>query len=479
MDENSKKKDDLSVIDQIRSCGFEPEKVDEGAYGTIFSVRDYQGAMFAIKYIKEPLYQLVGFQGLPEIDILSRVEHPHIIHSGMIITSLSCELRDSLAISMPLADMTLSTAIVNNLFTTEAKLGIIYKLVTALDFLHGHNILHLDIKTTNIVLRDNQPYLIDFGLAMFVEDATKGRNYAHELVTETNRPPEIFAGGRQYNAAVDVWSLGMVILSLLSGKSFLFSDTVSWGMNKLMIIELETIVQSLPKLLVNLSQKYRSQCLSLLQTMLELDPKRRLTTAQVIEHSLFDDVRMLIVGHINQPVYNPVYSSDHRDILKIMLLWAQQVFIDNSAQSLLLAIDIYNRASTFYDSTITTTTQRMALGAMCLVMGMKLLEEVYLNLPQYQIVINKLIPEITTKDLLNAETEILYHLDGVLYRSPFFDKLTTGDELILTFSHIIMDRDSTLYLRVDYDAWVRLVKQLESNKIYPTKDITIKQLLSL
>lgn len=469
--------DKLSVEEQIRSCGFEPEKVGEGAYGTVFSVRDHEGIIYALKYVGEPLYQMKGFQGLQEIDILRRIEHPHIIHSPMIITSLSCKLEDSLAIIMPLADMTLSTSVFNNLYNIEVKLNIMYKLATAVEFLHRHNILHLDIKNPNVVLRGTEPYLIDFGLAMFVRDAKRGRRYNAELVTITNRPPEILESDTRYNAAVDVWSLGMVMLSLLTGKVSLFSNTVDWGVNQIVLQELEVIVEQLPELLSGINVKYRDKCLSLIKGMLTFDPLDRLTADEVTEHSLFDDIRTIIVGYINEPMYNPVYADDHRSILKIMLVWAQKVFLDSPAESLFLAIDIYNRAGTYYSQS--TTIQRMALAAMSLIESMKLLDQPLVILSEYQISINELVPEITIKELLRAETEIIYYLDGILYRSPFFDKLMTGDELILTFSHIIMDRDSTLYLKVDYDAWAHLVKQLLSDNKYPNKDITIKQLLNI
>ena len=470
--------DKLNAIEQIRSCGFEAEELAVGGYGTVFSVRDHEGLIYALKYIKEPSYSCLGFKVLSEIDILRRIKHPHIIHSPLIITSLSCKLEDSLAIIMPLGDVTLYTAILNNLYNIETKLSIMYKLTTALEFLHRHGILHLDIKSPNIVLRGTEPYLIDFGLSMFVQDAKRGRYSDYELVTPINRPPEIFAGGRQYNAAVDIWSLGMVMLSLLSG-TFLFPNTIDWADVYTVLQESKVIVGSLPKLLENIDNKYRKQCLSLLQGMLTFNPKQRLTAVQIMTHPLFSDVRTIISGHILEPIYNPVYAKDHRDILKIMLVWAQEIFVKFSARLLLLAIDIYNRAGTFYLQS--TRKDRIALAAMSLITALKISEDIYPSLNEYLMDIKQLtpdIPEITISKLLQAETEIIHYLEGILYRSPFFDKLTTGDELIITFSRIIMDQDSALYLQVDYDAWVVVVKQFPSENRYPSKHITINQLLS-
>ena len=469
--------DEVSVMNQIRSCGLEPTELDEGTYGSIFSVRDVNGAIFALKYIRDPDYNNIGYQGLPEIDILRRIEHPHIMHSPLIVTSMTCDLREALAITMPLADVTLDKIIPNKLFTTEIRLSILYKLATALAFLHHNNILHLDIKTTNIVLRDSIPYLIDFGLSMIVEDAKVGRNYPYELVSASNRPPEIFQGGRQYNEAVDVWSLGIVILWVLSGQPTIFSDKVNWGNKDVMMAEIVDLVGiRLPILLAGVRDKYRDGCLSLLRGMLDMDPGNRLTSQQVVDHPVFDDSREFIVGNTISPQYIPDYAEDHRNILKLLILWAQTIFAKNSAQSFFLAIDIYNRVGTFFKDK--EPLDRMVMAAMSLVQAMKLLDQPYPIFPTYQKQLNEMVPEITSKDLLRGETEIIYYLDGVLYHSPYFDKLGTGDELKFTFDHIIMDRDSTLYLRADINGWSRITRTLVTNTTRPHKNISIEVLLS-
>jgi serine/threonine protein kinase len=469
--------DGVSILDQIRSCGLEPtNQVGQGAFGSVFSVKDIGGSVFALKYIREPKYEKIGFQGLLELDILRRFEHPHIIHSPLILTPARCGLRDALAIVMPLADTTLQNIVTNKFFTTETRLRILYKLCTALAFMHRHNVLHLDIKTTNIVTRGGEPYLIDFGLAMMVEDVQVGRSYPYELVTASNRPPEIFRGDRQYNGAVDVWSMGIVVLWLLSGQSKIFPADTNWYNNKSMLDEIDMLIERIPVLLGGVRDKYRQGCLSLIAGMLELDPKKRLTAQQVVDHPVFDDVRDIIVGNIAVKHYEPDYAADHRNILKIMLVWARDVFGDNLAQSLFLAIDIYNRLGSFYKDK--DSTERMTMAAVSLLVAMKLLDEFYEELPKYQRLLNKLVPSITVDGLLDVEAEAIDYLGGVLYHSPFFDKLRTGDELRLTFDNIIMDRDSSLYLRVDTDAWARIARELATTTKYPTKDITINALLS-
>ena len=473
------KGDKLNIEQQIQSCGFNPILLDAGTYGTVFSVSDYQGTMYALKYIKEPKYTKFGYLGLLEIDILRRIQHPHVIHAINIITSITCNLQNAIAIVMPLADTTLAAIIPNPLYSIQVRLNILYKLATGLDFLHRHHILHLDIKTTNIVLKNDEPYFIDFGLSLLADDIVKGVYHRSELVSASNRPPEIFEGSRQYNAAVDVWAYGIVILWVLTGQNRLFPPNILWNNNAVMLQALHNIVNEIPRLLAGVHDKYRNLCISLVQGMLRFDPKQRLTMVEVIEHPVFDDVRTLIVGNIVTPLYVPKYADQHRAILKLMLVWAREIFGNNSAHSLLLAIDIYKRADISYQQK--TTTERMALAAMSLIVAMKLLDQQYLTMIQYKTQINKSVPDITVEGLLLAETEIVYYLGGVLVRSPFFEAATTGDELILALD-IILDHDDTLYLQVDYDSWNRIARNrvMEPGYVvrYPSRDITINRLLN-
>jgi len=92
--------------------------------------------------------------------------------------------------------------------TEEESLGILCQGLQALEYLHSQRLAHRDIKPENILLQTRTPFLIklgDFGLAKndsILETFCGSNAYA---------APEIWEG-RSYTAAVDIWSLGVIVL---------------------------------------------------------------------------------------------------------------------------------------------------------------------------------------------------------------------------------------------------------------------------
>jgi serine/threonine-protein kinase len=90
------------------------------------------------------------------------------------------------------------------------------ELAAALDALHGHGIVHRDVKPENVMLAEAGAALTDFGLA-------KGDAY-----TVLTRPGEIMGtldyiapeliSGRDASAASDVYALGCLVYECLTGK---------------------------------------------------------------------------------------------------------------------------------------------------------------------------------------------------------------------------------------------------------------------
>lgn len=94
---------------------------------------------------------------------------------------------------------------------------------SALKFLHDHNISHRDIKPSNITISDlGRAILIDFSHAhRMVTPLVKPDPY---VVTYYYRAPEIFqyqdTGENPYDSSIDIYSLGMVLIEVLTGTSF-------------------------------------------------------------------------------------------------------------------------------------------------------------------------------------------------------------------------------------------------------------------
>jgi len=86
-------------------------------------------------------------------------------------------------------------------------------ILNGLDYLHSKNIVHRDIKPANVLLQGDTPRLADFGISRAV-NASEASSVI--VGTEPFMAPEAFEGTR--NTRTDIWSVGVVLYKLLTGK---------------------------------------------------------------------------------------------------------------------------------------------------------------------------------------------------------------------------------------------------------------------
>ena len=93
----------------------------------------------------------------------------------------------------------------------------IAQIVSAIKYLHAHRVIHRDLKLGNLFISDRMEIKIgDFGLATKLEfDGEKKRTICG---TPNYIAPEVLEGKSGHSYEVDVWSLGVIIYTLLVGK---------------------------------------------------------------------------------------------------------------------------------------------------------------------------------------------------------------------------------------------------------------------
>lgn len=93
----------------------------------------------------------------------------------------------------------------------------LYQIASALQYAHDHDILHRDVKPSNILLRpDGYAYLADFGLAKAKIEADAYNHSSATVGTPEYMAPEQSNGISDYRS--DIYALGIILYQMLTGR---------------------------------------------------------------------------------------------------------------------------------------------------------------------------------------------------------------------------------------------------------------------
>ena len=91
------------------------------------------------------------------------------------------------------------------------------ELLDALQYAHENDVLHRDVKPSNIVVRpDGSVKIMDFGLSRRISDLSAGTQAGEIAGTISYLPPERFLG-KPADERSDLYSLGIVLYEILTG----------------------------------------------------------------------------------------------------------------------------------------------------------------------------------------------------------------------------------------------------------------------
>ncbi len=113
---------------------------------------------------------------------------------------------------------TLTDRIAQGMLTLSETGRLLSQIAGALDYAHGRGVLHRDVKPSNVLLdASGNTYLTDFGIAKMVE-ATVDLTGDAILGTPAYMSPEQCQGAKQLSAATDIYSLGIVLYEMVTGR---------------------------------------------------------------------------------------------------------------------------------------------------------------------------------------------------------------------------------------------------------------------
>ncbi|XP_059451732.1 LEAF RUST 10 DISEASE-RESISTANCE LOCUS RECEPTOR-LIKE PROTEIN KINASE-like 1.4 isoform X1 [Corylus avellana] len=196
---------------------FDPSRqLGDGGFGTVYYGELHDGRVVAVKRLYENNFKRVE-QFMTEVEILTRLRHPNLVLLHGCTSKRSQEL---LLVYEYISNGTVSDHLNGNrsssaLMTWPVRLSIAIESAEALAYLHESDVIHRDVKTTNILLDDKfRVKVSDFGLSrLFPTDVT------HVSTAPQGTPgyvdPEYYQC-YQLTDKSDVYSFGVVLVELIS-----------------------------------------------------------------------------------------------------------------------------------------------------------------------------------------------------------------------------------------------------------------------
>uniref|UniRef100_A0A8D0H5P2 Serine/threonine-protein kinase ULK3 n=1 Tax=Sphenodon punctatus TaxID=8508 RepID=A0A8D0H5P2_SPHPU len=254
------------------------ERLGSGTYATVYKAYRKKNAreVVAIKCVSKKSLNKVSVENLlTEIEILKSVRHPHIVE----LKDFQWDGDNIYLIMEYCAGGDLSRFIRTRRILPEKVARIfLQQLACALKFLHDRNISHLDLKPQNILLSSlEKPYLklADFGFAQHMSPWDE----KHVLRgSPLYMAPEMVCN-RQYDARVDLWSVGVIFYEALFGRPPFASKSFT---------ELEEKIRSNRAIELPSRPRLSWECRDLLQRLLERDPEKRISFEEFFTHPFVD-----------------------------------------------------------------------------------------------------------------------------------------------------------------------------------------------
>jgi calcium-dependent protein kinase len=213
-----------------------------------------------------------------EINIMSKLDHPHIAK-----VYEAYERRRHIYLIM---EYCRGGDLSERDFGEEQAAKIIYQVLSAVDYMHKHQVVHRDLKLENIMLNSKKSdactKIIDFGLATrYLSDDYK--RMTGTVGTLYSMAPQVLQG--VYDFKCDLWSVGVVAYMLLSSDNPPFYGPpreMSWEKRRKIMIDRIMRCQY-TRMTGPKWDKISPEAKSFVRSLFQMDPKNRPNAEQALK----------------------------------------------------------------------------------------------------------------------------------------------------------------------------------------------------
>jgi len=239
---------------------------------------------YAVKVISKKKFSVGPRQAAlrDEVEILKRLHHPCVIRIEDVY-----ETDEFLYIVLELVEGgELFDRVVSVVRFEEpiAKL-LFYQMLVAVKYLHEQGITHRDLKPENVLLSSEKNETVikitDFGLSKVVGEQSLMQTLCG---TPSYLAPEVLltCGTGGYSKAVDLWSLGVILFICLAGYPPFSEEIKKYTLH-------EQIVKGIYSFPKEYWKTVSPQAIDLVKKLLTVDPKKRITVDEALQHPWISD----------------------------------------------------------------------------------------------------------------------------------------------------------------------------------------------
>ena len=275
--------------------------IGHGSFSTVYlGIHNKKGIKVAIKKINLNKIKNMRANFINEINMIKKLNHPNIITTYDVINNNDTFLYIVLEYC---PNGTLHDFLQNRPLKEKHAKNFFTQIADAIKYLLDNNIIHRDLKPQNILLdKDNKIKLTDFDFAKIIKVDSLVETICG---TPLYMAPEIIKF-KKYTIKSDLWSLGIILFQMLTGKHPYKAKTHYELVKK---IESEHII--IPSKF-NLSKS----CYNLIHLLLQKDQNKRINWDEFFNHPWININTSYIKYNIND-VDNYIKHNNIKNIKNI------------------------------------------------------------------------------------------------------------------------------------------------------------------